>query len=61
MSDQEPSASLDKRQRMSGLMNGVVIGIGIGSIMESPVIAILPICLGIGTEVIQRRRHNRNG
>ena len=61
MSDQEPSASLDKRQRMSGLMNGVVIGIGIGSIMVSPVIAILLICLGIGTEVLQRMRLNRNG
>ena len=61
MSDQKPSASMDKRQRMSGLMNGVVIGIGIGSIIESPLIAILLICLGIGTEVMQRRKLNRNG
>ena len=61
MNDQEPSASVDKRQRMSGLLNGVVIGIGIGSILESPVIAVLLICLGIGTEFVQRRRLNRNG
>jgi hypothetical protein len=64
MEEQRPDISLIiKRHRMSSLWNGVIIGIGVGTLMsvglEGGVLAILPLGLGIGVEVMQRKRINR--
>ena len=64
MEEQRPDISLIiKRHRMSSLWNGVIIGIGVGTLMsvglEGGVLAVLPLGLGIGVEVMQRKRINR--
>ena len=48
--------SLIKRQRWSGLWNGVVIGMGFGWILFGQYIGIIPLAVGIGVEVMQRKR-----
>ena len=48
--------TLLKRQRWSGMWNGVVIGMGLGWIMLGVFIGILPLALGIVMEIMTRRR-----
>ena len=48
-----------KRQRWSGLWNGVVIGMGLAWLLTNDFRGILPLALGIGMEVFQRRRPYR--
>ena len=55
----EQESFLIKRQRWSGLWNGVVIGMGLGWLLQYQLIGILPLVLGIVMEVIQRRRPYR--
>ena len=45
-----------KRQRWSGLWNGVVIGMGLGWLLWGSFIGMLPLALGIGMEWMQRKR-----
>ena len=45
-----------KRHRWSALLNGVVIGFGIVSIMSGAFVGILPLAVGVGIEVWQRNR-----
>lgn len=53
-----------KRHRWSALWNGVVIGMGVGTLMAlgaNGVLGILPLGLGIAMEVLQRKRLNNAG
>jgi hypothetical protein len=63
MEEQRPTISFIKRQRMSALWNGVIIGIGVGTLMSvglgGGLLVILPLGLGIGVEVMQRKRMSR--
>ena len=60
MGEQRPEydivGPLLKRQRWSGLWNGVVIGMGLGWLLWGSLIGILPLALGIGMEWMQRKR-----
>ena len=58
MEEQRPGSSSIKRQRWSGLWNGVVIGMGLSWILLGQWIGIFPLVLGIIMEVIQRKRLN---
>jgi hypothetical protein len=55
----ERESYLAKRQRWSGLWNGVVIGMGLGVLFSGSPIGLLPLVLGIVVEVVQRRRSGR--
>ena len=59
MEEQRPDSSFMKRQRWSGLWNGVVIGMGLGWLLWGSVIGIFPLALGIGIEYMQRKRLSR--
>ena len=56
MEEQRPEGNFIKRQRWSGLWNGVVIGMGLGWLLWGSLIGILPLALGIGMEWMQRKR-----
>ena len=56
MEEQRPNSSSMKRQRWSGLWNGVVIGMGLSWLLLQQWIGIFPLVLGIFMEVIQRKR-----
>jgi uncharacterized protein (DUF2062 family) len=45
-----------KRQRLSGVWNGVIIGMGISYILAGLILGILPLVMGIGLEYFQRKR-----
>ncbi|MBI2856520.1 MAG: hypothetical protein HYX93_06720 [Chloroflexi bacterium] len=53
--------NLIKRQRWSGMWNGVVIGMGFGWLLRGEVIGIFPLALGIVMEIMQRKRLDRMG
>jgi hypothetical protein len=59
MEEQRPDISFIKRQRWSGLWNGVVIGMGLGWILWGSLIGIFPLALGIGIEWRQHKRLSR--
>ena len=52
-----------KRHRWNALWNGVIIGIGVGTLLSvgpaAGILAILPLGLGIGVEWMQRKRLDR--
>ena len=45
-----------KRQRLSGLWNGVIIGMGVSYILAGLLLGILPLVMGIGLEYFQCKR-----
>ncbi|MDA0988929.1 MAG: hypothetical protein O2783_07400 [Chloroflexi bacterium] len=63
MEEQKPDISFIKRQRMSAMWNGVIIGIGVGTFMSAGpgalFLALIPLGLGIGVEWMQRKRLSR--
>ena len=63
MEEQGPDNSFIKRHRMSALWNGVIIGIGVGTLLSvgpgAGILAIIPLGLGIGVEWMQRKRLDR--
>jgi len=56
MEEHRPNSGLIKRQRWSGLWNGVVIGMGLSWLLLQQWIGIFPLLLGIFMEVMQRKR-----
>ncbi|MFH1560381.1 MAG: hypothetical protein ABID84_03100 [Chloroflexota bacterium] len=59
MEEQRPESNFIKRQRWSGLWNGVVIGMGLSWLLLGQYIGVLPLALGIVMEVMQRKRLDR--
>ena len=57
MEEQKPELvlALARRQRWSGMWNGIVIGMGIGWVILGNALGFLPIGMGIALEIIQRR------
>jgi hypothetical protein len=47
------------RQRFQALINGVVIGVGIGSVLIGSLPGVLLIVVGVGMEYWHRRRMKR--
>ncbi|MBI4298191.1 MAG: hypothetical protein HY666_00310 [Chloroflexi bacterium] len=50
-----------KRHRWSALLNGIVIGFGLMSIMSGVIFGALPMVVGIAIEVWQRKRLSAQG
>ena len=59
MEEQRPDSSFIKRQRWSGLWNGVVIGMGISWLLIPNLVGVIPLIIGIGLEYMQRKRLSR--
>ena len=55
----EREASRIKRHRWTAMWNGVVIGMGAFMIIGGFVLGIIPLIMGIGLEVMHRRRLER--
>ena len=45
-----------KRHRLSGLANGVLIGMGVGSLLAGGVFGLILVVAGVGIEIWQRTR-----
>lgn len=56
MEEQRQNSSFLKRQRWSGLWNGVVIGMGLSWLLSGGFIGILPLAVGVVMEILQRKR-----
>ena len=61
MEQESQGVSYAKRQRWSGLWNGVVIGMGLAWILFGQLIGVLPLGLGIIMEIMQRRVRRNMG
>ena len=48
-------------QRWRALINGIVIGLGVGSIITGQALGVLFIAVGAGMEYWHRKRLNRGG
>ena len=55
----ELEANRIKRHRWTALWNGVVIGMGVSMLLTVSPLGVIPLVMGIGLEVVHRRRLNR--